>query len=281
MGFYAPSQLVQDARRHGVEVRPVNVLHSNTESSLESIAGQMQPALRLGLHMVKGLSQEGSRHIISARAPADKGRPGFIDVHDLKRRAGLNRHDMSALAAADALHELAGHRYRASWEVTGILSGSPLVTDMQVAESEPLLRKPLTGESVIADYRSTGLTLGPHPVSLLRKQLRRQGILSSAECRDARDGRYLSAAGLVIGRQRPGTASGVVFVTLEDEYGPLNVIVWSSVADRYNQALLRSRLMLVKGQIQHQEGVLHLVAGYLDDYSDWLNELPVKSRDFH
>lgn len=231
--------------------------------------------------MVKGLSQEGSRHIISARAPAGKGRPGFIDVYDLKRRAGLNRHDMSALAAADALHELAGHRYRASWEVTGILSGSPLVTDMQVAESEPLLRKPLTGESVIADYRSTGLTLGPHPVSLLRKQLRRQGILSSAECRDARDGRYLSAAGLVIGRQRPGTASGVVFVTLEDEYGPLNVIVWSSVADRYNQALLRSRLMLVKGQIQHQEGVLHLVAGYLDDYSDWLNELPVKSRDFH
>jgi error-prone DNA polymerase len=241
----------------------------------------MQPALRLGLHMVKGLSREGGQRIVAARLPAGATGNRFSDVHELKQRAGLNAHDMSALAGADALHSLAGHRYRASWEVAGILPGSSLLPDMRVAESEPLLRKPGAGERVIADYRSTGLTLGPHPVSLLREQLQQRGILSAAECQDAPNGRYVSAAGLVIGRQRPGTASGVVFVTLEDESGPLNVIVWSSVADQYKRALLRSRLLLVKGQLQHQEGVLHLVAGYLYDCSELLNELPVKSRDFH
>jgi error-prone DNA polymerase len=274
MGFYAPSQIVQDVRRHGVEVRPVDVMASEWDCTLENTRAK-DPALRLGLRMVNSFSLEGAARLTSARAH----RP-FASVEDLALRGGLERRDLKCLAAAGALAGLAGHRRQAWWEVAGIEPGTPL-TDAPVEEMQPQLVAPTEGQDLVADYASLGLTLGRHPLALLRIDLQRQRLVSAAQLRDLPHGKITRAAGLVISRQHPGTASGVTFLTLEDETGHVNVVVWRDVAERQRRELLGSRLLAVYGKLERQGEVTHLIAGRLRDLTPLLGNLVTQSRDFH
>jgi error-prone DNA polymerase len=272
MGFYAPSQLVQDARRHGVEVLPVDALVSDWECTLEG----GDPALRLGMRMVKGFSQAGAERIVDAR----REQP-FATVEDLARRARLDARDLKSLAAAGALKALADHRRRAYWDVAGVETPTPLLRDAPVVEAPPRLRPPTEGEDLVADYASLGLTLGRHPLALLRDRLERMRLATAEEIRRLPHGRLARACGIVTGRQRPDTASGVVFVTLEDETGYVNVVVWRDLGERQRRELLGARLMTVHGVIEREGEVVHLVARRLVDASALLGRLATRSRDFH
>jgi error-prone DNA polymerase len=360
MGFYAPSQLLQDARRHGVEVRPVDVTVSTWDCSLEELdrsgtdhdfcaektgklgtdhngttlsnvlrmlpplrvargrvgegaksirphpdlppqAGEgklkvvplgtdhdflctemavcpraSSPTLRLGLCMVKGLHAAAAQRIVTAR-----GQRPFDDISDLARRAQLNRHDLGCLARAGALEALAGHRRHAAWQVAGIRPVPPLLTRAPIRESPAHLSAPTEAQEIVADYRAMGLSLRRHPLELLRSQLKRRRLLSAAEIRELPHGRLARAAGIVIGRQRPDTASGVIFVTMEDESGCVNVVVWHNLVVRQRRALLGARLLGVYGAIEREGEVVHLVAGHLIDLSPLLGALTPASRDFH
>jgi len=283
MGFYAPAQLTRDARAHGVEVRPVDAAVSLWDSTLER-GDDGEPALRLGLRLVKSLSHTGAERLIAARAV----RP-FDSVPELAARAGLDRGDLEALAAAGAFARLSGNRHMAFWEVAGAERPLPLAATavqeggegVAFAEARPLLGKPSEGEEICADYASLGLTLGRHPLALLRERLGRAAILPASELARAAHGAAVRAAGIVLMRQRPATASGVTFVTLEDESGQVNVIVWERVGQAQRRALLESRLLEVHGELQRQDGVTHLIARRLIDRSALLGQLTTRSRDFH
>ena len=276
MGFYAPAQLVRDARAHGVEVRPVAVQISQWDCTLER-RGDGSAALRLGLRMVKHLSKEGGQRVLAARAVRL-----FSHTADLAERAVLDRRDLEALAAADALADLVGHRHRAVWQVSGVERVLPLLTaDTVIEEGTPLLRAPSEGQNIVADYGSVGLSLRRHPLALLRESLAGRGVTPNQDLWDQRNGIPVIAAGLVITRQRPGSASGVTFVTLEDETGYVNLIVWERVATEQRAALLESRLMLVHGTLQREGDILHVVAKQLVNLSDLLGDLVVVSRNFH
>ncbi len=261
MGFYAPSQLVQDAQRHGVEVRPPDVNASDWDCTLED------GALRLGLRMVGGLSETAGQRIAS-------GRP-YASVTELD----LNRKDLRSLAAAGALQSLAGHRRLAHWAAAGAVRRAPL--DAPALERLPALAPPREGEDIVADYASLGLTLGRHPLALLRKHLQRFGVVTAKQLFERLNGKSVRVAGLVTCRQRPDTASGVVFVTLEDETGCVNVVVWASLADSQRRELLGARLLGVQGAIERDGDVVHVVARRLVDYSALLGPLAAPSRDFH
>jgi error-prone DNA polymerase len=390
MGFYAPAQLVQDARRHGVEVRPVDVAASAWDCTLEpptgppsvgpfpdapsstvraersgarerglsSIArpllvarssvarvelsgtrggGQVEagvrvkaadglevgggveaggegggagagcaavpdyaalppgygpgcaaapdyaalppgygPAIRLGLRMVKGLCRDGAGRLVAARAAAP-----FRDVDDLARRARLDRRDLEGLAAAGALEGIAGDRHQARWAALGVAEPAPLFADASLPESRPALPAPTEAEDLLADYAALGLSLGRHPLALLRPQLRRRHLASAAEVGGLAHGERVRTAGLVVNRQRPGTASGVTFVTLEDETGHVNLVVWSRVAERQRRALLASRLLAVAGRVEREGAVVHVVVRRLEDLSGLIGDLRAHSRDFH
>jgi error-prone DNA polymerase len=273
MGFYSPSQLVQDARRHGVEVLAADVTRSDWECTLE--AGPA-PALRLGLLMIKGLSEAGAHRIVAARA---QGEPESIQ--DLARRARLDARDLKALAAAGALRPLADHRRLAYWDVAGVETRPHLLRDAPVAEAPPALAAPSEGEDLVADYASLGLTLGRHPLALLRRRLARMRLLTAEEIRALPHGRPARASGIVTTRQRPGTASGVVFVTLEDETGCVNVVVWGRLFEAQRREALGARLMTVYGTVEREGEVVHLVAARLIDHSFLLGRLDTASRDFH
>jgi error-prone DNA polymerase len=270
MGFYAPSQLVQDARRHGVEVRAVDATRSGWDCTLEG------DAVRLGLRMVKGLSQGGAERLVAARAAAP-----FASVADLAHRAHPDARDLKCLAAAGALNALAEHRRRAYWDVAGVETRPHLLREAPVREAVPALAAPTEGENLVADYASLGLTLGRHPLALLRPRLARMRLAAAEAIRALPHGAAARACGIVTGRQRPDTASGVVFVTLEDETGYVNVIVWSRLVERQRRELLGARLMGVHGTIERQGEVVHLVARRLVDHSDLLGALDTHSRDFH
>jgi error-prone DNA polymerase len=279
MGFYAPAQLVQDAQRHGVEVRAVDANASAWDCTLErrDLDGERgQPALRLGLRLVRGLDAAAGQRVATARRNGP-----FRSAEELSARAALDRGALEALAAAGALASLAGHRHRARWAVAGVEEALPVIGRPTFTEGTPLLSKPTEGEDLVADYARLGLTLGRHPLALLRERLMRLGARTAAELGAARDGTPLTAAGIVINRQRPGTASGVTFMTLEDETGQVNVIVWRDVAERDRKALIGARLMLVTGVLQRQGAVVHLIAGKLADQSRLLGRLLTRSRDFH
>jgi len=275
LGFYAPAQLIQDARRHGVEIRPIDVQHSDWHCTLEP-PDQPRPALRLGLRLVKGLSTEGVKRLVEARR-----RSAFTSLQDLSVRAEIDRRDLESLAAADAVRALAGHRRRAFWESAGVEKPAPLYPAPEFEEATPLLRTPREQEDITADYTATGTTLRRHPLALLRPRLSQLGIRTAQQLWSIRSGAIARVAGLVLCRQRPQTASGVTFVTIEDETGHVNLIVWPSTAQAQRKALLQSNLLLVSGIVQQEEGVLHLLAGKLTDLHDWLAGLEVKSRDFH
>jgi error-prone DNA polymerase len=276
MGFYAPAQLVRDARSHGVEVRAVDAASSDWDCTLER-RDDGRPALRLGLRLVKHLSSEGAARLLAARAVR-----AFDSIADLAERGGLTRHDLQALADADALSRLAGHRHHAMWQVTGVERVLPLLSAATVpAEGIPLLRAPREGQDIVADYGSTGLTLRRHPLCLLREKLRQRGVLQTQDLWEQPNGKWVRTAGLVITRQRPGSAGGVTFVTMEDETGYVNLIVWNRVAEEQRAALLESRLLEVQGQVQREGDVQHVIARRLTNLSAMLGDLTVASRNFH
>jgi error-prone DNA polymerase len=301
MGFYSPSQLVQDARRHGVEVRPVDVTASEFDSSIEPRAAQAprlpalgeaaqvrwsgrenQPAVRLGLRRVAGLSEAGARRLLAARAEAP-----FTGTEDLALRAALDRKDMAALAAADALLPLAGHRRQQVWDATAQRGAPALLRGVPV--HEPALQLPAApeGEEIAGDYAALGLTLRRHPLALLRARLSRMHLLNAEQLRSLPGGRTVRACGIVKGRQRPQTANGTIFVTLEDETGNVNVIVWNHVVDAWREPLLKSKLLAVQGTWQRDAdsggAVCHLVATGFKDMTPLLGRLAdlSASRDFH
>jgi error-prone DNA polymerase len=278
MGFYAPSQIVQDARRHGVEVRPVDVHQSDWDCTLETVPDSGEPALRLGLRLVKGLPEDAARRLVEARG--GRGRT-FESVQRMAEQARLDRRQMGCLAAAGALAALGGHRHRAAWQVAGFEAPVPVLPEVRIAEGIPLLRAPREGEDIVADYAHTGLTLRRHPVELLRPQLDARGMLDSRRLRETASGAHVRTGGLVITRQRPGSAEGVTFVTLEDEFGSINLIVWRDVAERQRQALVGSRLLGVAGKLQMEGEVMHVIAHRLVDLSRLLGRLRTESRDFH
>jgi len=276
MGFYAPAQLVRDARVHGVEVRAADVMISDWDCTLER-RDDGRPALRLGLRLVKHLSQEGATRLLAARTQC-----AFGSIADMAERAALDRRDLEALAAADALAKLSGHRHRAVWQVTGVERALPLLpASTAVDEGIPLLRAPREGQDIVADYGSLGLTLRRHPLALLRDKLKRRGIVPTQELWEQPNGKIVRTAGLVITRQRPGSAGGVTFVTMEDETGYVNLIVWNRVAVEQRAALLESRLLEVQGKLQREGDVQHVIAARLTNLSSMLGELVVASRNFH
>ena len=204
----------------------------------------------------------------------------FQSVEDLAVRGGLDKRDLKCLAAADALATLAGHRRQAYWDVAGIEQTTPLAL-ASCHEMQPELLPLTEGENLAADYASFGLTLGRHPLALLRNELRAQRLVTAHELRSFPHGRLTRAAGLVISRQRPGTASGVTFMTLEDETGSINVVVWRDLAEKQRRELLGSHLLAVYGVLERQGEVTHLIAGHLKDLTPLLGNLVTQSRDFH
>ncbi|WP_218190264.1 MULTISPECIES: error-prone DNA polymerase [Pseudomonas] len=275
MGFYSPDQILQDARRHQLSIHPVDVRASDWDCSLEPMEGR-QPAIRLGLRLVKGFRVEDALRIEAAR----RHRP-FSDVADLGERAQLDARAQAQLADAGALQGLAGDRHRARWEVAGVQKQLGLFAGLPSQEEPPVaLPEPTLGENLFADYATLGTTLGPHPLALLRPELRARRCRSSRELQNVEHGRNVSVAGLVTGRQRPGTASGVTFVTLEDEFGNLNVVVWRDLAERQRKTLVGSQLLRVDGRWESVGEVRHLIAGRLSDLTQLLAGIQVQSRDF-
>lgn len=368
LGFYSPSQLVQDAKRHGVDVLPPDVALSDWESTFErrrrpgqrisaeetclrrqyavlsaqqlrdlslrrfalsrtvrraaqrlrarvfqpsGTYGARGPSVRIGLHLIKGLSEVAAARIVAARHDAP-----FADVDDLARRAALTRRDLEALAAANALASIAGHRREAWWAVTAQHSVPKLLRDAPIAEAPLALPRATEGREIVDDYASMGLTLNRHPLALLRERLARQRFRTAAQLAACRHGALVRACGIVTVRQRPGTANGTVFVSIEDETGSINVIVWPALVETQRKALLGATLLAVYGVLQRDDGVgaggeagsvappgsevadgkarhesqerlkrqgevIHLVAHRLEDRSELLGELPTVSRDFH
>ena len=279
MGFYSPDQLLQDARRHGLQVRPVDVRYSDWDCGLEPCSDdpKAQPAIRLGLRMVRGLAEDAALRLQQARAQAP-----FHDLADLCHRAALDDKARDSLADAGALKPLAGHRHRARWAVAGVEAQRPLFDALQATpEQQVALPLPSLGEDIRADYATIGTTLGKHPMSLLRRQLAARRYRHSGELRALPHASAVAIAGLVTMRQRPQTASGVTFLTLEDEHGLVNVVVWRRLADRQRQALIESKLLAVRGRLETADGVRHLIAGHLEDLTPLLLGLDARSRDFH
>ncbi|RZI59606.1 MAG: error-prone DNA polymerase [Rubrivivax sp.] len=273
LGFYSPSQLVQDARRAGVEVRAADVLHSDWDCSLENI--EHRPVVRLGLRLIDGLKAESGERIAKARRSVY-----FESAEELARVAGLEQHEMRQLAAADALRSLSGHRRQQVWDAAALRRAPALLRAAPVDEPVLDLAPAAEGEEVIWDYRALGLTLRSHPLKLLRPLLAKRRLVTASDLAAMPNGRVVHYCGIVTLRQQPGTAKGVIFLSLEDETGNVQVIVWPSIQEKQRRALLRSRLMAVHGTWQRQGDACSLIAGRLEDLTDLLGELETTSRDF-
>jgi len=273
LGFYSASQLVQDAKRHAVAVRPVDVMSSGFDSTLEDLPNQ--PAVRLGMRQISGLSRAAAERIESARAMAP-----FDSADDLARRAELEQNEMRLLAGADALASLSGHRRQQVWDASGLRRPPELLRDAPVDEEFLELPEASEGEEVVHDYAMTGLTLRSHPLALLRPHLAKRRLRTAAELQQMPNGRPVRYAGIVTLRQQPETANGVIFMSLEDETGVVQVIIWKSLREKQRPEVLRSRLLAVYGVWQRDGDVMSLIAGQLQDLSPLLGELSTTSRDF-
>ena len=277
MGFYGPSQIVQDAQRHDVRVRPVDVRYSEWDCTLEFDAqSKGELALRLGLRLLRGCSEKVAKRISDARGVAP-----FQDVVDLCTRAELDARHQDLLADAGALRGLAGHRHRALWLTSGVEAQLPLFGRASPSEQDIVLPLPTQIENMTADYAHSGLSLGPHPLKLLRSRLRAEKYLDSRSLQNLPHSAQVRAAGLVTQRQQPQTASGVTFITIEDEFGPVNVVVWNHIAQTQRRPYLEARLLAIEGRWESVDGVSHLIARRLRDLSGLLMDLDVRSRDFH
>ncbi|MBT4160910.1 MAG: error-prone DNA polymerase [Gammaproteobacteria bacterium] len=287
MGFYSPSQLVQDARRHNIEVRPVDISHSEWESTLEAPTrygeiASSQPAVRLGFQRIKGFREEAALRIMQAR-----GNHPVRSVQDIARRAQLDKGDLARLTEGSAFKSLTGHRYQTHWQASGLLPDTPLLGE-SVAESGSryetpvILPAPLESDDLRADYTSLGLTLGRHPMAMLREQPDSpfRPCKTATQLKELNHGRFVQVAGVVTGRQRPSSASGVLFLTLEDETDNVNVVVWTRVLETFRTAVVQGRLLKVKGVLEREASVIHIIAGHVEDLSHYLEHFSLKSRDF-
>lgn len=269
MGFYAPAQIVRDMRDHGVRVRAPDVNYSDWDSTLEPDGNGF--AVRLGLRQVGGLRAEHA-----ARVTAARDRP-FADIADLRTRTGLGVAVLRQLADADAFRSMFIDRRQALWEVRAMQDAPdlPLFAPGTDTGDEPpvaLPAMPLT-EQVVADYQTIRLSLKRHPMAFLRRSLTAQGYVACRDLQDAPNRRQVRLAGLVLVRQRPGTAKGVCFITLEDETGVANLVVWPKVMEAFRRAVMQSRLLAVEGYVQRDVDIVHLVAQRLTDRTDALLRL--------
>jgi error-prone DNA polymerase len=278
MGFYGPAQIVRDARAHGVEVRAVDVNHSGWDCTLEPGPAKGRLALRLGFRQVKGVGEDDMRTLVDHRAA------GYADLHDLQRRTGLGQAVIERLAEADAFGSIGLDRRAALWAVRGLGEAPlPLFTaaERQAAAPEPEVTLPPSqpGEEVLADYATLRLSLKTHPLALLRARLARRRIVPNLSLATIAGGPRVTVAGLVLMRQRPGSANGVIFVTLEDETGVANIIVWPNVFARFRRIVMGARLIAVTGRVQSQDTVIHVVAERLTDLSRLLGRLDDETED--
>ena len=278
LGFYTEGQLIRDARPHGVDVRPVDVMHSDFDSKLEDSA--QVPAVRLGLRVIDGMKEGIAQRIMLARSHAP-----FDSSEDLCLRARLGQADMKMLAGADALRSLSGHRRQQAWDAAGLSTPPALLRNAPANEAFLELTPAPEGQEVVFDYEATGFTLRSHPLALLRPQLDGLGLLCSTHLKDIRDGQRVRTCGVVTLRQQPETASGTIFVSLEDESGEIQVICWKRLRESpdVERVLLKSHLLAVEGMWQSRDGVHALLAEKLQDLSPLLGRLAAltPSRDFH
>jgi error-prone DNA polymerase len=281
MGFYAPAQLVRDARENGVEVRPVDINHSDWDCTLELGSPDGRPALRLGFRQVDGMNEkETCDKLLVARGEAP-----FADAYDLWRRGGIRLEAIERLAAADAFRSIGLDRRQALWEVKALNGVAPLPlfawSETREAGPEPAVALPQMPlpDHVVTDYQTLRLSLKAHPVKFLRGGLRRRRILACADLRTARNGQWVSVAGVVLVRQQPGTAKGVIFMTIEDETGIANVVVWAKTMALYRRVVMASRLIVIHGRIQRKDKIIHIVATRLEDRTEWLNLLSESGRE--
>lgn len=343
MGFYAPAQLIKDARAHGVSILPIDVNESIYDCSLEFDNSftkisepneiTLTPKLRIGLRMVKGLSKEGAEAVVAGRhekvaskdtetsieqkkhekkrrqkqgkflalvsdnhsveeKPTASEKQPYKSIQELVYRSGINRKDLEALAAADALKRLSGDRHRAFWQAAGNDKEAErkknetlsFFSDQSFADSDfgvdVLLPVASEGQNIAGDYAASGFTLRRHPVALFREHLKTYGVATASELNEIEDEANTKVTGIVTSRQRPMTASGVTFLTIEDESGFVNVVVWPSLGEKLRPIVRQAMLLGVVGHVQKSDGVIHLIAKDLVDLSDWLGELEVSSRNF-
>ncbi len=282
MGFYSPSQLVQDAKRHKIKILPIDVDFSCWDSTLVFSEEKLIPnSIRLGFSLVKGFNSSAAERIVSSR-----NQKSFSNIQDLVFRAQLNANEKNAIVQANTFPRLAEHRYQAQWQSLAIEENKPLLTELdamarQKSTSEITIKAPSQIEDISADYRTTGLTLNKHPLAIIRENNWIEPCKKANQLKDLYQGQFVKVAGVVTCRQRPGTAAGVLFLTLEDETGNMNIIVWKSTLEKFRQAILNSRMLLIKGKIEREKKVVHVIAGYIEDISDRLPEFKKHSRDFH
>lgn len=282
MGFYTPSQLVQDAMRHRIQILPVDIDDSLWESTVTfNNAHPVPQAIRLGMHLVKGFNEQAAQRVIQSR-----NHKAFANIKDLVFRAQLNAIEKDALVQANSLPRLAKHRYQAQWQSLAIEDSKPLLIKLDSiahppSKTEKDLTAPTEIEDMLIDYKSVGLTLNKHPIKILRERNWLEPCKKASDLRGLRQGQFVKVAGVVTCRQRPGTASGVLFITLEDETGNMNIIVWQRTVEKFRQQILGSRLLLIKGSIEREKSVVHVVAGYIQDISEHFPEFRRNSRDFH
>lgn len=289
MGFYSPSQLVQAFRRqHGVITKPPDVLHSDWDCTLElppdrgCASRPQRTTVRLGLRMIKGLGREAGECLVARRT----WRPWPQTVSQWFDDCVLDERARQALARADALRSVAGDRHQTHWQAEGFWAlakaeGPANTVDWRVEEEAVTLDRPAEGEDIVADYASLGLTLRRHPLALLRPRLRQLRSMTTAQWHTSPDQHQGRVAGLITNRQRPGTAQGIVFLTLEDEAGTANVVVRPGVLEQYRQTVLQGTLVVIEGRHERRDGVSHLLAEALEDHASLLGQLQVRSRNFH
>jgi error-prone DNA polymerase len=281
MGFYACAQLVRDVRAHGIVVLPIDINHSNWDSTLEpidpSVGRQSAFALRLGFRMIRGLAAEAGQNI-----QHERGTITYSSLRDVIRRTHIHPHQLLRLAAADAFGSLGLSRREAMWQaMASRRENAPLFADLEDHELPASLPEMALNEEMHADYIACSLSLKAHPLELLRGTLNRLGAVSSTRLAQLKNRSSVQVAGLVIARQQPGTAKGTVFITLEDETGLVNLVVWKNVWEKYRRIAQTASMLLVEGRLERANEVIHIIAKELIDLSELLEGLPVKSRDFH
>jgi error-prone DNA polymerase len=281
MGFYTPSQLVQDAIRHQLKVLPVDIDHSLWDSDIIFESSSLPKTIRLGFHLVKGLNQDAAERIIKQRKTNS-----FNNIKDLVFRCRLNATEKDALVQANALPRLAKNRYQAQWQSLAIEQQKPLLQSLDTSaypasSVELSITPPTAVEDMLADYKTTGMTLKQHPIALMRSNGWIETCKQASDLKNMRQNQFVKIAGVVSCRQRPGTAAGVLFLTLEDETGNMNVIVWKNTLEKFRKEILTSKLLFIKGVIERERKVVHVIAGHITDISDKLPAFKKGSRDFH
>ena len=274
MGFYSPSQLMQDAKRHGITVHAPCVNQSSVEHTM--VVNGQQKEIQLGLCLIKGLSESGASAVVTYRPTH-----GYVAMHEIQQ-LGLTRSDLQALASADALKSISGNRYETRWKMMDTLGSLPLFEEHEDLHNDGLSKQPSDAENLLEDYASTGLSVKNHPIALLKKKHKLNNISWSNTLKGKKNKSVVKVLGAVTGRQAPGTAAGVTFLTLEDDSGNMNVVVWQATARAQQQTFLKAKLLQVNGIIEcSKEGVIHIIAGKLIDRTPWLEDITLPSRDFH